>query len=558
MGWLIKRLCAFLALAGAALAAPASAETLPADCVLSRSSAASLEAARADRSWDCSDNHRIDSAPYIWLKFERSGSDRYRHFAMEARPFGDITIYAIGEDGRVHSDRISSDTVSLSGFNDVVGAIPEGQGATGPVYVRIDGYVNYRDPPHVALLETPDQSVRPVNELIFPALLSGLVFAPCVIGIMLAIGLRQSFVAWYAVMCLGMVVTIGMTSGLIVSWTAMALSTFLAFERIGFTLIVFGSCLFARSFIEREALSPLSRAALLWAGIAILGVGAFNAFVVPSPALFGATMLVVLASLVGAIIQAVRRNSRWVRYQIVGWSAPMVLAADMAIKGLGQGGFLNSDMSIVYYAMVWEIAIGAIGVTDRVMLLRADRDRARERALEMEGLAERDPLTGLMNRRAIHKHFEELQADGFTACALLDLDHFKSINDQFGHVVGDDVLTAVGRALAPDEDTLAIRMGGEEFMLLLRGPNAHQRAERRRAAISVRIAREVASLDRIVTASQGVVEFDDAAAQSSTLEAYYMRADNLLYRAKKEGRNRTVAERVGMHESELPIAQDAA
>jgi diguanylate cyclase (GGDEF)-like protein len=106
------------------------------------------------------------------------------------------------------------------------------------------------------------------------------------------------------------------------------------------------------------------------------------------------------------------------------------------------------------------------------------------------------------------------------------------------------VLQAVAAALEPDDDTLVLRMGGEEFMLLLRGRNALQRAEARRQAITARVARDVEGLDRPQTASMGLVDVPRDAVPVAGFAELYARADQLLYDAKQAGRNRMISEKM--------------
>lgn len=158
-----------------------------------------------------------------------------------------------------------------------------------------------------------------------------------------------------------------------------------------------------------------------------------------------------------------------------------------------------------------------------------------------------DPLTGLADRRTFHARLEEALARPGTpelALMLIDLDRFKSVNDTHGHVMGDAVLRAAADALEPDEDTLAIRLGGEEFLLLLRGTDVATRAERRRQAIAVRVASRMPGLDRVVTASMGLVEQPAGARVLTDFKAFYGHCDRLLYEAKHAGRNRTMSERI--------------
>jgi diguanylate cyclase (GGDEF)-like protein len=177
--------------------------------------------------------------------------------------------------------------------------------------------------------------------------------------------------------------------------------------------------------------------------------------------------------------------------------------------------------------------------------MRDERDSAQKRAQNYSRLAQRDDLTGLMNRRAIESRFSELVADGFCAMAVLDLDHFKRVNDRHGHALGDAALCATARALAPDDDCLAVRMGGEEFVLLLRGAHARERAESRRQAIPRRIAADVPGLHGIVTASMGLMELPRGLT-GIAFSDLYSATDRLLYEAKNGGRNRLVSEKLSL------------
>ena len=164
----------------------------------------------------------------------------------------------------------------------------------------------------------------------------------------------------------------------------------------------------------------------------------------------------------------------------------------------------------------------------------------------LEQLSTRDELTGLLNRRALENDFEELLARGFDTFALIDLDRFKQINDRYGHQKGDAALIACAKALQAnhDPDLMAARLGGEEFVVLLRGKRALERAEALRQAIPLRIAAEVEGLNELVTASSGAIEVPRASNTLLTFEALYARADALMYEAKESGRNRMLYERL--------------
>lgn len=158
-------------------------------------------------------------------------------------------------------------------------------------------------------------------------------------------------------------------------------------------------------------------------------------------------------------------------------------------------------------------------------------------------LANVDDLTGVLNRRGGEAALaaalrEATQQESPLAVMVCDIDHFKRVNDTFGHPAGDRILSQVAQALQRtlrDRDDVA-RFGGEEFLVIARGVDAaaaQRLAERLRERIAALIDAEVGS----VTVSIGVAllnpEQDDA-------EALLHRADVALYRAKQEGRNRVV------------------
>ncbi|WP_346618970.1 diguanylate cyclase [Blastococcus montanus] len=160
--------------------------------------------------------------------------------------------------------------------------------------------------------------------------------------------------------------------------------------------------------------------------------------------------------------------------------------------------------------------------------------------------AVRDPLTGLHNRRHLDEvlpaDLDRRPRDGRVAVLAVDIDHFKTVNDRFGHGAGDRVLTAVARLLQAavrDGDT-AVRLGGEEFLVILPGAGREQAVAR-----AEQIRRDVAAAVHLldgeavrVTISAGVAVCpDDEGTAAALLEA----ADRALYTAKATGRNRVVA-----------------
>lgn len=147
-----------------------------------------------------------------------------------------------------------------------------------------------------------------------------------------------------------------------------------------------------------------------------------------------------------------------------------------------------------------------------------------------------DSLTGLLNRRGFIDTYDT-DAARTAALIMLDIDHFKSINDQFGHSVGDRVIAAVGTILknTVGRPYLCGRLGGEEFAVVLQHatlPAAEAHAQAIRSAIEIELADQLPD-GRPVTASLGVAHVD-----ARGLNAALRAADHALYEAKNSGRNR--------------------
>jgi two-component system, cell cycle response regulator len=186
-------------------------------------------------------------------------------------------------------------------------------------------------------------------------------------------------------------------------------------------------------------------------------------------------------------------------------------------------------------------------VSDRSRLQRDLKNKLRV-ALEYSA---HDALTGLYNRRYFERRLREESAHAKRhkrpfALIMVDLDHFKLVNDTYGHEDGDRVLCHVAKLFGGSlrEDDIACRYGGEEFVVLLRatpGPAARVVANRLRAAVTGKgIALGAKDEVRHVTLSGGVAAADER--NGYNVENIVDRADKALYRAKRGGRNRVEME----------------
>ena len=161
-------------------------------------------------------------------------------------------------------------------------------------------------------------------------------------------------------------------------------------------------------------------------------------------------------------------------------------------------------------------------------------------AIELDRAARTDGLTGLANRRAFFQEAKDVIALGrpsSDALLFIDVDHFKSINDTFGHAIGDAVLRELAAVIRSSvrEGDLVARLGGEEFAVLLVDAD---RAEAMQVAERIRInaqnvRRAVDTNDRAVTVSMGVCLREPG----QDLEDILLKADQGLYAAKRQGRD---------------------
>jgi diguanylate cyclase (GGDEF)-like protein len=185
------------------------------------------------------------------------------------------------------------------------------------------------------------------------------------------------------------------------------------------------------------------------------------------------------------------------------------------------GGEVGSRYAVTL-ALVSLFAHVTVGLID-------DRER---KLVEQMAL---DPLTGVLNRSTLSYRLDSAAARSLPVSLLaLDVDHFKSINDRFGHDAGDRVLSGLSTVMTRNvrEGTAIFRTGGEEFLLLLECTDASAAQ-----AVAKRLIESIAGHDfvvgHVVTASVGVAELDPG----ESVRSWLLRADRALYRAKDAGRN---------------------
>ena len=168
------------------------------------------------------------------------------------------------------------------------------------------------------------------------------------------------------------------------------------------------------------------------------------------------------------------------------------------------------------------------------------RNKNLQKNMELNNRAKLDALTGALNKGAFNEiiGFKIMESKHFKmplSLVIFDIDHFKKINDTYGHPVGDKVLSEFATVIRKNirKSEIFVRWGGEEFIILLQNTtlyNATMVAEKLRKAIENHLFPEVGK----VTASFGVTSLKN----DDTIESFIKRADQALYNAKENGRNR--------------------
>lgn len=507
--------------------------------------------AQQTERWSCGERNYSIEADRVLLRFDVSAQDVLpKYFLSRRSALEAVHLFAFDRDGTIRQNT----TVAAGLASSVIGgyfqiSLPEVTRDTQQIIAAID-MPSHRMILERAYLASADSTddIAEIRYLIILASLAGMLVMPLIFNAAFYRILREPFVLWHSALTFSLLLTILVTSGLSVIFFDPSAMTLSWMTTVIFGLTVGAGAMFTYSFIEPGLMHPVLRRLLpycaVWAVSLSILHAAFPFFARSIQAsAYTAAFAPVLVIFIISMIDALARGSRAARFQTVGYVPIVVVGGIRLVTGVVPGLYSNDAMLLFYIGCVCEVLFTTLGVADRFVTIKRERDRARDEAELLEKLSETDPLTGLLNRRAIERQFSQLKTEGFAALAVIDIDHFKRINDQNGHSVGDEVLRSVAKALQAGSNVRAYRLGGEEFVLLLRGSDAEHQAELRRQAIPVVVAQTVTGLAQPVTASMG---FTNLVGNESFM-TLYERADKLLYEAKSAGRNRSANETAQRH-----------
>ena len=233
---------------------------------------------------------------------------------------------------------------------------------------------------------------------------------------------------------------------------------------------------------------------------------------------------------------------QWLRDIVERQLAPVVILTGHGDEGTAVASFQNGAVGYLTKANLSTEKLNqaikeATGKWEKELLLRFDTD-------QLEGMLYKDTLTGTLNRRSIMAKLDEeiVEARRYEkefSLIMLDIDYFKKVNDDYGHLIGDDVLEKIGSILVKRirETDSAGRYGGEEFIIILTNTKldtALTVASRIRKSIIQARFKDAEGCSFKVTASQGLTSYSPGDTKYSIIE----RADRALRIAKNNGRNR--------------------
>lgn len=491
-------------------------------------------------SFDCRRDQRSFGAGDFWVRsalLHRSGASRLRQLSVWDRR---STVYAFYADGAMLAATI--DQIGASRRLQLGGTLEQRLPARAAPLVRllwhVEGSINLRGIVGDVRLATPEQSVR--SNLTMGALyaaFAGLCVALFCYNLALWVALRYRFQLAYCVMVLALALYMLVSSGAIVwLWPQIGNSTRISLNYMMLGLSAVAGFGFARTFFEQRVFEGwLSRLLAVTCIVLATASVAFALFAKTDFWLFNRIYMLAFIAQMAVIVPIVwralttRSNYLWV-FAII-WAATFAttfLRIASSFQLIRWNFWLDNSTLLM---MTLEALLSSFAIAYRIRLLSVERDEAREREIAARLLADIDPLTGLLNRRAFLA--QAIGRAGEQTLMIADIDHFKRVNDTIGHDGGDEVLRVFARTLrqsVPPEALIA-RIGGEEFAIVISAGCAVSPGD-----ILARLRTGRMPYDVAVTASIGTCT--GPLLRETDWKALYAAADRALFEAKSAGRDR--------------------
>jgi diguanylate cyclase (GGDEF)-like protein len=543
---ILSCLAFLLVLGGIAVpAAAAPTDSIPLHLCMLRDTPGLTPAAlfRAPGRFDCKTPQPRFGKGDFWLisqPLDVDGSDR--RFVLRTLSVWQeaMTAHVLFADGAIVSIRTdayeASRNVQLGGF--VERRLPHRAAPVVRILWHVEGAQNLRGvllgP---SLASATGMAQRDVYMGALYAGFAGLAFALLLYNLALWRALRYDFLPYFCVMLLALIVYDFSSSGTF-GWVFPGLANttrlrcnYMCLGLAGVSALAFVRCFFeprvfgGRLRLVSHALSATVLAAA--AGIVLFAPWHLKAF----DTVYTLAFTALVALIVPVLYSAWRQRSDYLGLFALAWGVPILFGAVRCVYSLGLLRYSFWVDNSTLLAMAVEAMLSSVAIAYRIRQLSRDRDLAREQELAARMLADIDPLTGLLNRRAFMAR--AIGREGEQVVLLADIDHFKRVNDTIGHDGGDEVLRVVARTLRQtvSPDALVARFGGEEFVIVV---SAARAIEADTVLARLRAARM--PFDLTVTASIGVAR--GPLSREAEWKTLYRAADAALFDAKEAGRDR--------------------
>ncbi len=544
------------------LSAPALAEVPMADrlCTLSSGNNISVSAMlKSGKPFDCSENKYAVDGPRVWVKIPflaETLPPGTVEVQSESNGLSTLQVHAVLDDGAILTSYFSRQAVidnwrpkGRFGLAIPGTEYPEVRSRIKQVYVTID---NPRVVSSISLIELASR--KKWDDLMLPlsimfAVLCGMAIMPLIYNLFFYRALHYSFMLWHSLMIGATVAYTFSSSGLIfIIFPETSLTTKMLINYWALAIAFAASGFFLVSFVERGKIAPWLRSVVLVTALLPIFVTAFAMQIDEGYRMAGRTyyhgsFLPAFLIVLYTMGHALRRGSKAIWFQIAGWVPIIIFGLDRVARGMDLYiGWTILDYGL-YFTLVLETIILAIGVANRILRLRQQHESTLRKQVELTLLADTDGLTTMNNRRAFEREFgRNLHEHRYSHLAIIDIDFFKQVNDLYGHEVGDEVLRVVGKELDATRH-FAARIGGEEFTLLLEPDGRDNRKKFPANALTAicealikAVHERVPEIQEPVTFSVGVASIGKRA----TLRNVMATADRRLYDAKNNGRNQIV------------------
>ena len=532
------------------------------DKLCTQSSATDVTASallKSGNAFDCSDNKYAVKGPRVWVKIP---------FLADALPAGTVEVqgdnnglttmqvHAVLDDGSLLSSRFSEQQVIDSwrpkghyGLAVPGTENPELRSRIKNVYVAIDDpkVASSMSLIQLASKERWDGLKLPLS--IMFGVLCGMAIMPLFYHAFFYGALRYSFMLWHSVIIAATVVYTFSSSGLMfLAFPETSLQTKMLINYWALAIAVAASGFFLVRFVEQGKIAPWLRTGIILTSILPVLVTAFvlrvdDGYNMDARNYYHASFLPAFFVVLYAMGHALRRGSKAIWFQIAGWTPIVFFGLDRVARGMDLYiGWPALDYGL-YFALVMETIILALGVANRILRLRQQHEDTLRKQVELTLLADTDGLTAINNRRSFEREFRrDQQEHRYSHLAIFDIDFFKRVNDRYGHEIGDEVLRVVGRELEATQH-FAARIGGEEFTLLMQNDSRESRKNCPANALTEICETLIKSVHDQVPEIREPVTFSVGCApiaRRASLRSVMATADRRLYDAKNNGRNQIV------------------